>query len=277
VDAPATQPDGDSPPDPRGGLGLVLSGGGTRGIAHIGVLRALGEHGIAPERIAGASAGAIVGALYAAGYDPPAMLEFFVRKNPFRLSKVAITGPGIIDTEKVVADFEEYFPANDFAALDRDLRVVATDLVRGEPVVFDSGPLIPALLASSSMPVMFTPMEVGDRVLADGGIVDNFPVDLLAGRCRALLGVHVGPIGTRAREDLRSTLAVLRRALEVGMFHATESKYPACDLVLTPPDLARYGNLDTKHMVEVEQIGFDAAVARMDEIEAIAATAGSSR
>ena len=84
---------------PTSGVGIVLSGGGTRGLAHVGVLRALEEHGIRPERVAGTSSGAIVGALYAAGYDPPAMLEFFIRKNPFRLSKVAFTGPGIIDTD----------------------------------------------------------------------------------------------------------------------------------------------------------------------------------
>ena len=119
----------DDDPDrdrPSGGIGIVLSGGGTRGVAHVGVLRALGEHGIFPERIAGTSAGAVVGALYAASYSPEEMLEFFVRKNPFRLSKVAISKPGIIDTAKVVADFDEYFPSDSFESLDRELRVVPT-------------------------------------------------------------------------------------------------------------------------------------------------------
>lgn len=275
MDTPEEQHEVDPSPARKDGVGIVLSGGGTRGIAHVGVLRALLERGIEPDPVAGVSAGAIVGALYAAGYDPPAMLEFFVRKNPFRLSKVAFTGPGIIDTEKVVADFEEYFPEGAFEALDRELRVIATDLTRGDGVVFDSGPLIPALLASSSMPVMFTPTAHEGRVYADGGIVDNFPVDLLEGRCRAVLGVHVGPIGAREPDDLGSTLAVMRRAMEVGMHHATRAKYDRCDLVLVPQDLVRYGNFDTKHMKEIERAGYDAATARMDEIEAIVAGRGN--
>jgi len=253
------------------GLGIVLSGGGTRGVAHVGVLRALGERGIFPEKVAGASAGAVVGALYAAGHPPEAMLEFFVRKNPFRLSKVALTGPGLIDTDKIVADFREYFPDDSFAALGRELRVVATELTRGERVVFDDGPLIPALLASSSMPLMFTPIERDGRVYADGGILDNFPVDLLRERCRALIGVHASPIGPVEAGDLHSTLAVMKRALDVGMFRASEAKFPACDAVLAPVDLVGTSNLDTKHFAEYERAGHDAAVARMGEIEAIVA------
>ena len=252
---------------PSDGVGIVLSGGGTRGIAHIGVLRALGEHGIFPERAAGTSAGAIVGALYAAGYTPEEMLEFFVRKNPFRLSKVSISKPGIIDSDKVVADFEEYFPENTFESLDRELRVVATELTRGEAVTFDSGPLIPALLASSSVPLMFTPMEVGERVYADGGILSNFPVELIEGRCRTLLGVHVSPVGVQSRSDLRSSLSVLQRALLVGMSRASEAKFPRCDVVIRPSDLTKFSAFDTKHMPEIERVGHAAAIDRMPSIE----------
>lgn len=189
-------------------VGLVLSGGGTRGVAHIGVVRALLEHGIAPDCVAGASAGAIVGALYAAGYGPPEMLEFFDKKTPFHLSKVAIAKPGIIDTAEVVADFEEYFPENSFEALEKTPRVVATDLTEGVAVTFDSGPLIPAVLASSSFPLLFTPMTIDGRLFADGGIVSNFPSEAIAGRCRTLIGVHVGPIRRREPTEVRSSLAV---------------------------------------------------------------------
>lgn len=251
---------------PQHDVGIVLSGGGTRGVAHIGVLRALGERGIAPDLVAGASAGAVVGALYAAGYSPPEMLEFFVKKNPFRLSKVAIAKPGIIDTAKVVADFEEYFPENSFEALGKGLRVVATDLIRGEAVEFHSGPLIAPVLASSSVPLMFTPMEIDGRVLADGGILSNFPTELLEGRCRALLGVHAGPIRELARSELSSSLAVLKRALEVGMFRASEAKFATCDVVVRP-DLDRFGIFDTKQVVAIEAAGYEGALEQMPAIQ----------
>ena len=137
-------------------LGLVLSGGGSRGISQIGVLRALAERGIEADCIAGSSVGAIIGALYAAGYPTPEMLKFFETKNPFHLSKFAFKKPGFIDTAKIVADFIEYFPDNSFAALDKPLRVMATNILTSEPAVFDSGPLIPAVLASSAVPMVFT-------------------------------------------------------------------------------------------------------------------------
>ncbi len=247
-------------------VGLVLSGGGSRGVAHIGVVRALLEHGIVPDCVAGASAGAIVGALYAAGFGPAVMLEFFAKKNPFHLSKVAIAKPGIIDTSKVVADFEEYFPENSFEALKKKLRVVATDLTDGIAVTFDSGPLIPAVLASSSFPLLFTPMTIDGRLFADGGIVSNFPSELIVGRCRVLIGVHLGPIRRLEPAEVRNSLAVLKRALEVGIFHVSFAKFEACDVVVRPKNLFRYSIFGTKHLLDIEAAGYAAAREQMPAI-----------
>lgn len=260
---------GDVMTNEQRGVGLVLSGGGTRGVAHIGVVRALLENGIAPDCVAGCSAGAIVGALYAAGYAPPEMLEFFDKKNPFQLSKVTFAKPGIIDTSKVVADFEEYFPENSFEGLDKTLRVVATDLVDGVAVEFDSGPLIPAVLASSSFPLLFTPMEIDGRLFADGGIVSNFPAELIAGRCRALIGVHVGLIHRHGPEEMRSSLAVVKRALMVGMFHGSRAKFSACDVVIQPKSLFRYGLFGVKDLRDIETAGYEAALEQMPVIRKV--------
>lgn len=244
----------------------MLSGGGIRGVAHIGVLRALIEHEVFPGRVAGASAGAIVGALYCAGYEPTEMLEFFETKNPFRLSNVSITKPGLIDTDKVRADFEEYFPENSFEALQRELHIMTTDLSRGEPVGFASGELIPAVLASSCYPMMFTPIEIDGHIYADGGIVSNFPSELLAGRCRALLGVHASEMREMLPDDFGNSLTVLKRALEVGMFRTSRAKYGTCDVVVRPPNLAHYGIFETKGIREIEATGYEAALERMPEI-----------
>jgi NTE family protein len=252
---------------PQSDVGIVLSGGGTRGVAHVGVLRALGEQGVFPDCVAGTSAGAIVGALYAAGYSPAEMLEFFVTKNPFHWSKVApFAKPGLMEPGKGVADFEEYFPEHSFESLDKELHVVAADLTRGETIVFRSGPLIPAVLASSSVPVMFTPMEVDGRILADGGIVNNFPAELLAGRCRTLLGVHANPMHELPPSELGSSLSVLRRALEVNSFQVSRSKFGSCDVVILPEGLERFGVFQTKGLDKVEAVGYEAALRRMPAI-----------
>ena len=124
-------------------LGMVLSGGGARGLGHVGVLAALAEQGIQPDVAAGTSAGSIVAALWAAGYSPDEMLEFFVEKNPFRLSKLALSKPGFFDTEKVLADFRQYFPEDSFEALKKPVYLTATDLIEGKAEIFASGPLIP--------------------------------------------------------------------------------------------------------------------------------------
>jgi len=233
------------------------------------VLRALHEHDIHPGRVAGTSAGAIVGALYAAGYDHKEMLEFFVKKNPLHASKFTIAKPGIIDTDKVRSDFEEYFPHDSFEGLDCELRVLATDLTRGEPVTFDSGPLIQAVLASACYPVMFSPIRIDGRLHADGGIVSNFPAELLQGRCRVLLGVHASELRHVEPDDLDSVLSVLRRALEVGVFRTSREKYGLCDVVVRPTNLARFGPFETKHFAEIEAIGYEAALERMDEIQGL--------
>jgi len=247
-------------------IGIVLSGGGSRAIAQIGVLRALAENGIAPGIVAGASAGALVGALYAAGYTPAQMLEFFNTRSPFRLSNFALTKPGIIDTAKVIADFEEYFPANRFEALGKTLRIVATDIVAGKGVVFDSGPLIPPVLASSSVPLVFTPTRIDGRLFSDAGIVNNFPVELLESRCRVILGVYATPLNARSASDLTNSLAVLKRAWDVGMFKVSQAKFDRCDLLICPEELGRFGLFDTKKLEEIEKIGYDAARERMDAI-----------
>ncbi|MDH3744771.1 MAG: patatin-like phospholipase family protein [Acidobacteriota bacterium] len=247
-------------------VGIVLSGGGARGIAHIGVLEALEEHGIEPTCISGNSSGAIVGALYAAGYSPEKMLRFFETHSPFRLSKVALRKPGIIDTEKAVADFLEYFPDDSFEALDKQLFVTATDIVNGRLEIFTSGPLVRAILASSSVPMVFAPTELSKRWLVDGGIINNFPVEPLKALCDSILGVYASPLRTLDRSDLKSGLAVSHRALELGMHFASRRKFHDCDILLCPEGLREFGVFDTKRLPEIRRIGYSWTITRIDSI-----------
>ncbi|HSM12781.1 MAG TPA: patatin-like phospholipase family protein [Thermoanaerobaculia bacterium] len=248
-------------------LGVVLSGGGSRGLVHAGVLGALREAGIEPECLSGTSAGAIVGALYAGGYDTAATLEFFETTSPFRLSRLASFGkPGLLDTTKIEEDFLGYFPENSFEALDRKLFVTATDLVEGDIEIFSSGPLVRPLLASASIPMVFTPTEFQGRLFADGGIVDNFPVDPLLGLCDVLLGVYASPLAHLADPAFDNSFEVTQRALEIGMFHASERKFHQVDLVLASSELRRYGTFDAKRHAEIVELGEEIAREQLDAI-----------
>lgn len=249
-------------------LGLVLSGGGARGIAHIGVIDALRSHGLEPDAIAGSSSGAIIGALAAAGHSTETMLEFFHKASPFRLSVVTVRKAGILDTAKVVARFREYFPDDSFEALRTRLFVTATDIVNARLKIFESGPLIAAILASCSMPMVFTPTEIDGRWYVDGGVINNFPIEPVRSRCDVLVGHYASPLRRVGKLDLRGILAVSERALDVAMHHRSVQKFHWCDVMLTCPELNQYGLFDTRHHREIFEVGRRTTLAAMDSIKA---------
>jgi NTE family protein len=248
-------------------LGLVLSGGGARGIAHVGVIDALRSHGLMPDFIAGSSSGAIVGALAAADHSTQTMLEFFHRASPFRLSAVTVRKAGILDTGKVVENFREYFPEDSFEALKIRLFLTATDIVNARLRIFESGPLIPAILASCSMPMVFTPTEIDGRWYVDGGVLNNFPIEPLRGRCDVVLGHYASPLRSVQHDDINGVLAVSERALEVGMHFTSKEKFHECDVMLRCPELNQYGLFDTKHHDEIFELGKRTTLAAMDSIK----------
>jgi NTE family protein len=253
-------------------LGLVLSGGGSRGLAHAGVLKALVENGLGPEAIAGTSSGALVGALHGGGYQAPDVLRFFETTSPFRLSRLAaFRKPGWIDTEKIAEDFRSFFPGDSFEDLSLPLFVTATDLVQARLEIFSSGPLIRPLVASASIPLVFTPIEISGRLFADGGILDNFPIEPLASLCDVVIGVHVSPRARTEPQALDNSIAVAQRALEIGMFHVSRRKFHFADLVISPPALAAYGTFDQRRHREILDVGYQAAVERIEEIRLLLA------
>ena len=118
------------------GIGLVLSGGGARGVAHIGVLKALEEQGVEVTHISGTSAGAVVGAMFAAGNSWQDIFRFFKEVPIFNYRRYAINKPGFIDSLKFYKDFEGLFKEDDFASLEKKLFVTATNLIDGKIKIF---------------------------------------------------------------------------------------------------------------------------------------------
>lgn len=247
-------------------LGIVLSGGGLRGIAHVGVVEALRQAGLEPDCVAGTSAGALVGAMLAAGHPKEAMLEFFEERSPFRFSKLSMGRPGLFDTEKIVPDLEYLFPDDRFEALAKPLFVTATDLVRARLEIFASGPLIRPLVASSSVPLIFTPTQVDGRPYVDGGVTNNFPVEPLEVLCDVLVGVYASPLRTVEPSDLESTLAVSERAFELGMFLTARSKFHRCEVMICPQELAGVPTFGKAEVRKVFEIGLRAGERRAGDV-----------
>ncbi|NND79952.1 MAG: patatin-like phospholipase family protein [Maribacter sp.] len=240
-------------------IGLALSGGGVRGIAHIGAIKALEEHGIFPTHIAGTSAGAIVGALYANGNTWKEILDFFKRVEIFRINKFARNKPGLIDTEKLYDSFMELLVKDDFSALQKPLFITATNILDGTLKIFNEGELIRPILASAAFPGIFTPVKIKDEYYIDGGTLNNFPVDLIKPHCDQIIGIYVNPFGKVKIEDMKYSYNVLERAYKIRTANEFISKFPECDMVICPKGLNNFSTFSMKDMDTVFDIGYNAA------------------
>lgn len=246
--------------------GLVLSGGGIRGLAHAGVIKALEEEGIYPSYISGASAGAIVGAFYAAGYNGEEILAFFHETSIFSINKYAFGKPGLIDTDKFQEEFQAYFPEDNFKSLKKKLFVSATDILAGKAKSFYEGPLINAILASAAFPVVLSPVMIEEVLYADGGITNNFPVEPLLTYCDKIIGVYVNPLGTVKAEDLTSSRDVMDRAIKIAMASMSVQKFHYCDLVIEPEKIGDFSTFGVSHLDESYALGYEEAKKQIELI-----------
>lgn len=159
-------------------VGLVLSGGGARGFAHIGLLRALERHDIRIDAVAGTSIGAILGAFYAAGYPTERIYDLAASLGWRDVVDVSFQF-GFIKGQKLHGFLADHLPRR-FSDLEKSFAVTTTDIESGEEVIITEGDLITALRASSCYPGAFEPVQFRGRTLADGGIVNNLPVEALS-------------------------------------------------------------------------------------------------
>lgn len=238
-------------------IGLVLSGGGVRGMAHIGLIKAMREHQIEAKVISGTSIGALVGALYANGHAVEDMLKFFKEIPLFQYSFFTILKPGLIDTERYVDSFKKFFPYNSFERLDKPLYVVATDLLSGKEKVFSTGELIKPLLASAALPPVFSPVEINDGFYADGGIMNNFPKEYVEDKSEFIIGSNVSVTVPLKKKALRNSFQLTARVTSLMIHASNEEKLHQCDLFIEPGELDSIGVLDKKGIENAFNIGYE--------------------
>ena len=185
-------------------IGVALSGGGVRGLAHLGVLQILEEAEIPVDVIAGTSMGGIVAGLYAAGISVEELIEFSKRTGIVDVASPDRRWRGLLGHKKMAALLTDLLGREDvtFEELNIPAAVVAADVETGELVVLDKGPLIPALMATSAVPIVFSPVYHQGRWLVDGGVLNNFPVDIVRRMgAERVLGVKVPPSVKLSLED----------------------------------------------------------------------------
>ena len=246
-------------------IGLVLSGGGARGIAHLGVIKALQELGIRFDQIAGTSAGAITGALLAQGYTPDESLKIIESSSFVRHLRPAWNRMGLLRMDTMVDLYKKYIPHDSFEGLQIPLHVVTVDLNAGEQVVFDQGELIRPVLASCCLPGLFEPMLIHKRQFVDGGVLNNLPVDVIENKVDFLIGSHCNVLGPR--KPIRSMRGVIERSLVLAVQTKTRERFGRCDVLIEPPQLAEYSTTDVSRARDLFRAGYQYTRSMAAEIE----------
>ena len=245
-------------------VGLVLSGGGARGVAHLGVIKVLEEVGITVSMIAGSSSGAIAGALYGSGLQPEKIVELVRGIKPFTLIRPAVSGSGFLKMESAELLYQQHILDDTFEGLSIPLIIAATDLRTGETVYFSEGPLIRPLMASTCIPVVFEPVEVNGRLYIDGGVLNNFPAEVLIGQCDKIIGSHCNPVDDDFRTGNFRT--IMERTFLLSINANAYSRRQLCDVFIEPPDLKTFRVFDTGRADDIFQIGYDYANGMRDEL-----------
>ena len=244
--------------------GLVLSEGGFKGTAHIGIIKALNERDIYPDTISGVSAGAIVGALYADGINPPYMLAFCKETPLFKYNFFTIYKSGLFDTEKYYLFFSKYFEKDTFDALEKELFVTATDLQAGVPKVFCSGKLIRPLLACAALPPVFNPVTIDGRFYADGGIMNNFLLEPITNRADYIIGCYTSGMKEIGKTVLKNPLQLANLTNRLMLHANSREKLFATDILFRPTGLEYIKVLDKKGIDKAFLIGYDHASRYVD-------------
>ena len=273
-------------------VGLVLSGGGARGFAHIGVLRVLEQNHIPVDYIGGASMGALVGAMYSLGYSPDEMqvlvssLDWgkllkpggsyddlsFRRKEDRRNIAAPITLRGKINDLKLPNALNSgqevgllfdritlpYAQVRQFDDLPIPFRCVATDMVSGRSVVLDGGSLGRSLRATMSIPGVFRPVEIDGKLLADGGLVNNIPTDVVKAMGADILLVVNIETQLSGRESLESILGILSQTINIASADNSRRSLQQANIIIAP-DLEKYSSTDFGSYEEIIRLGFEGA------------------
>lgn len=242
-------------------VGIVLSGGGALGFAHVGVLQALEEAGISPTYVAGASMGSLVGAFYANGFSPQDICDVVFKEDLYNTSSIFafLEGSknklGLSSHKKVAALLDKYFPSNSFNDLQRHLCVSVSDMTAHESKLVSKGNnLKEYVLASMSIPIVFEAMIIDDHVYVDGGTMNHFPAQGIRKDVDVLIGVDVLPFTDVVKLDNMIDMAN-RLIFLIAQTSAAEGK-KMCDFYLESKACDQYTMFDFDKFEDIYRYGY---------------------
>lgn len=287
-------------------LGLVLSGGGAKGMAHVGVIKAMEKAGLKADYVVGTSMGSVVGGLYALGYNSEELEQIirsidwelllsnrvsfetisfeekeyynrYLLEFPITEGKISFRS-GLIEGQ-TLSDVLHYYtwPANNYVSFDEfpiPFRCVATDISTAQPIVFDSGYLHSALRSSIAIPTVFSAYDLDSTAVVDGGVVNNFPVDVAREMgADIVIGVNVSEEDFVASKDLGSFAAILMQLAMSESLRRTKDNIAATDIYIKP-DLGVYSTGSFNAYAEILRLGDEAGEAFYPQFKALADSLG---
>lgn len=237
-------------------FGLALSGGGVKGAFHVGVLKALQEHNIKPSCIAGTSAGALAGLFFASGYNMDDVFKLMTTNSFFSVKAFTWKKPGLLDTRKVLSIFCSLFEKLTFEDLETELHIVTTDIVKGHVEIFNKGAVLQPLLASCAFPFVLSPIHIGDSLYADGGVLNNFPTEIVTLKAQKTLGIYLSPLRETTVTQLTSTIDVVDRIYRISNRYESIKKLNQCTWTINPQELKKYGTFTVSKITEIYDLGY---------------------
>ncbi|MDY0123164.1 patatin-like phospholipase family protein [Sulfurimonas sp.] len=236
-------------------IGIALGGGAVLGAVHVGVLKALEEKNVKINAICGTSAGAIVAALYAFGKTPAQIEKIVVEFEWKKLSSLTLSKYGILSNEKIGEIIKLNIGDKKFKDANIPLGMIATDITTGEKVVLDKGSVADAVVASTCIPGIFIPVEIGGRFLVDGGIVENVPISCLKNKdIDYLIGVDLVP--ERSYKKPENVIEVLYNSFNFLVRINKKAQTKDADLTIKP-DLTEYNAVDMSQIKELIDLGYE--------------------
>ncbi len=235
--------------------GLALSGGGARGIAHLGILQALDENEINPSVISGTSMGALVAVGYGLGKTPKEMLALIDHEiKPLTLSNINMRRMGLFNLKKVEKVFHKWAPTDNFNALKIPTFITVTNLNTGHFEIKSEGELVSFAIASASIPMLFCPVIIDGIYYVDGGLTKNMAAHILRGKCDKIIGSHVNHIAEI--ESFKRMKDIAARTYHLAVYNTIRQELQYCDYVIDPPDTRLFSTLDFNKADEIFEVGY---------------------
>jgi NTE family protein len=242
--------------------GLVLSGGGTRGFAHLGVIAALSEKGIKPDVISGTSAGAIAGAFAAAGKNPHDILEILKKGSFFNYTKLQIPRDGLMKLDGLKEVLHREISAKNIEDLEIPFFVAISNLNKGAIEYRNSGPLNETVMASASIPILFAPVKMDGNLYVDGGLIDNTPIEPIKMDCKKIIVCNISPINPK--EKIKNLIEIATRTFFMSVNTNIGDAKKLATYYIEPEGIDKYEILSRTHADELFELGYNSAIKTLD-------------